>query len=88
MAILVQQGRSIAFANWSFLTQAERNSSMTEKERLAVAWSLEQFHPYRHWCQLQRLLRPRCLISVLTTKATRVRIARWIMTLLAYTLSV
>lgn len=46
-AVFAQNGRPIAYASKTF-TPAEKNYSTTEKECLAVAWSLEYFHCYVH----------------------------------------
>lgn len=86
-AVLVQQGRPIAYASRT-LNSAERNYSTTEKECLTVVWSLEQFHLYVHGASFTVYTDHGALRSILTSKTPRGRIARWIMTIQAYSFTV
>lgn len=86
-AVLVQRGRPIAFASRTLIV-AERNYSTTEKKCLAVVWALEQIHPYVHGADFTIFTDHAVLRSILTNKAPRGRIARWIMTIQAYKFTV
>ncbi|CEP13093.1 hypothetical protein [Parasitella parasitica] len=61
------------------LNSAECNYTTTEKEGLAVVWSLRQFHSYLYGSQLTIYTAHAALRSILGTKLPRVRLARWIM---------
>lgn len=82
-ACLVQTGRPIAFASRTF-NSAETNYSTTEKECLAIVWSLRQFHPYVYGSTFRIYTDHAALKSILSNKMPRGRIARWIMALQKY----
>jgi predicted aspartyl protease len=82
-AVLVQQGRPIAFASRT-LTSAESNYSTTEKECLAIVWALGIFHPYVYGADLTVYTDHAALRSILSTKTPKGRIARWIMMVQTY----
>lgn len=82
-AVLVQNGRPVAFASRS-LTPAEKNYSTTEQECLAVVWALEYFYCYVYGSNLTIYTDHLALKSILTTKMPRGRISRWIMTIQSY----
>jgi hypothetical protein len=82
-AVLVQQGRPIAFASRT-LTSAESNYSTTEKECLAIVWALGIFHPYVYGADLTIFTDHAALRSILSTKTPKGRIARWIMLVQTY----
>lgn len=81
--VLVQNGRPIAFTSRT-LTTSERNHSTTEKECLAIVWAIGTFHPYVHGAILTIYTDHMALNSILSTKASKSRIARWIMLLQTY----
>lgn len=86
-AVLVQKGRPIAYASKT-LSDAAQNYSTTEKECMAIVWSLEYFHPYVYGAQLTIYSDHAALKSILSTKMPRGRIARWILTIQTYTFTI
>ncbi|KAG2219771.1 hypothetical protein INT45_008602 [Circinella minor] len=82
-SVLVQQERPIAYAS-HILTNAERNYSTTEKECLAIVWSLRYFHPYIHGATVTIYTDHQALKAILSIKTPRGRIARWILELDRY----
>ncbi|CEP09032.1 hypothetical protein, partial, partial [Parasitella parasitica] len=82
-ACVVQQGRPIAYASRT-LNSAECNYTTTEKECLAVVWSLKQFHPYLYGSKFTIYTDHAALKSILGTKTPKGRLARWIMDLQDY----
>lgn len=86
-AVLLQQGRPIACASKT-LTSAEQNYSTTERECMAIVWSLDYFHPYVYGAQLTIFSDHAALKSILSTKMPKGRIARWILHIQSYTFTI
>lgn len=86
-AVLVQSGRPISFASRT-LSDAERNYSTTERECLAIVWSLNYFYPYLYGAHFSIYTDHAALKSILSTKMPRGRIARWILTIQSFTFSI
>lgn len=86
-AVLVQNGRPVAFASRS-ITSAEKNYHTTELECLAVVWALEYFYCYLYGSMFTIYTDHMALKSILTTKMPRGRISRWIMTIQNYTFNI
>lgn len=82
-AVLVQQGRPIAFSS-RLLPTVEQNYSTTEKGCLAIVWAFNTFHPYIQAANLTVYTDHAALKSILSTKAPKTRIPRWMMVLQAY----
>lgn len=82
-AVLVQSGRPVAYASRT-LIPAEKNYTTTEKECLAVAWSLKYFHCYVHGASLIVYTDHAALKSILAIKDPKGRIARWITDIWTY----
>lgn len=83
-ACLVQNGRSIAFASKTLTSSAEQNYSTAEKECLAIVWALQHFHPCINRASLNIYTDHMALRPILSAKAPRGRIARWIVALQKY----
>lgn len=86
-AVLVQQGRPIAFASKT-LSPAEMNYSTTERECLALVWSLNYFYTYLYGAHFTIYLDHAALKSILSTKMPRGRITRWILAIQSYTFTI
>lgn len=86
-AVLVQQGRPVAFASRTLLP-AQLNYSVTEKECLCVAWALKHFHCYLHGSKVTVFTDHAALKSLLSTKDPKGRIARLILDIWSYEIKV
>jgi transposase InsO family protein len=67
----------VAFASRS-LTKAERNYSVTEREALAIVWSVRHFYPYLHGRKFVLRTDHKPLKFMKTVKDPKHRLARWI----------
>ncbi|KAG1394361.1 hypothetical protein G6F60_010905 [Rhizopus arrhizus] len=86
-AVLVQIGRPIAFASQT-LSPAEQNYTVTERECLAVSWSLKHFHCYVHGATLIIYTDHAALRQLLSKKDPSGRIARWVLDIWTYDFTV
>ncbi|KAG1459842.1 hypothetical protein G6F56_006072 [Rhizopus delemar] len=86
-AVLVQTGRPIAYASRTH-SDAERNYSTTERECLAIIWSLNYFYPYLYGAHFSIYTDHAALKSIIATKMPRGRIARWILTIQSFTFTI
>ena len=67
----------IAFAS-KVLTKAERNYSTTEREALAIVWSIRYFHSYLHGRKFLLRTDHKPLKFIKTVRDPKHRLARWI----------
>ncbi|KAG0733516.1 hypothetical protein G6F57_015681 [Rhizopus arrhizus] len=60
----------------------------TERECLAIVWSLNYFYSYLYGAQFSIYTDHAALKSILATKMPRGRIARWILTIQSFTFTI
>lgn len=85
--VLVQADRLVAFASRTLIA-AEQNYHITEKECLAIIWSLDYFYPHVYGADFNIHTDHAALKSVLPTKLPNGRIAWWIIALQPYHFSI
>ncbi|KAG2224453.1 hypothetical protein INT45_010519 [Circinella minor] len=86
-AVLCQGHRPVAYAS-RILSPAEQNYTVTERECLAVVWSLLYFHCYIHGTELTIYTDHAALKAILSSNTPRGRIARWVMAIQSYSFTI
>jgi transposase InsO family protein len=76
-AVLMQNGRAIAYASWS-LDKHQRNYGISELECLAVIWACEHFRPYVDGVEFDIFTDHQALIDLTRLDNPTGRLARWI----------
>eukprot|EP00794_Sanderia_malayensis_P010467 gene10467-biopygen7633 len=75
-ALLVQNGRVVSYTSRA-LTDVEQRYSQTEREMLAVVWSMEHFHLYLYGSHFRIVTDHKPLLSIFNShKPTSARIDR------------
>jgi len=84
-AILVQDGRTVAYASRA-LTNVEQRYSQTDREALAVVWSCERFHLYVYGKPVKVFTDHKPLVHIYGNPRSHppARIERWAMRLQPY----
>ena len=86
-AVLMQEGRPIAYASWS-LDQHQRNYGITELECLAVIWACEYFRPYVDGVEFDVYTDHSALRSLYSLDNPTGRLARWIFRLSLFSFTI
>ena len=82
--LLMQDGKVISYASRA-LSDVESRYSLTERETLAVVWSVEHFHLYVYGTQFSVVTDHKPLIGIFKNhKQTPARIERWKLRLMPY----